>query len=295
MKKYLWIIFLSGLIFPLLGMSDPEVEAYFRRQNIRVNIHYDSIGEHNVRSIETFLQDNSGPLIVFIHGAGSDGMKFRKLMSDTSLLARARLVTVDRPGYGASTPGLPLPGIRDQACVVERVLSRYSFTSCLVVAHSYGCAIAATFVAEHPELNLRLIMLAPAIDPELEKVYFISKMAMKESVNWLLPEKTRVAGAENRVHRSELQNILSVWKELKVPVCHIHGLQDRVIPYQNIYFSQKSIGSEYLQMELWPHIGHYLVILRRKQVTEKIKALLPEGKGSDQTLFFRSVDGIGFS
>ena len=105
------------------------------------------------------------PPLLFIHGASGnlrDQMRaFRK-----HLEGRARLVFVDRPGHGYSERG---PSANDrpdgQAAAIAALLARKGIDRAIVVAHSLGCAIAASFAVQFPERTAGLVMLAPATHP----------------------------------------------------------------------------------------------------------------------------------
>lgn len=105
------------------------------------------------------------PPIVFIHGASGnllDQMEaFRK-----PLEGRARLIFVDRPGYGYSDRGGPENDTpAGQADAIAKLLQKKGINRAIIVGHSFGGAIAASFGLRHPDMTAGLLFLSPATHP----------------------------------------------------------------------------------------------------------------------------------
>lgn len=275
-KIILLIIFLFALQNNTFAVSDPYITEYFANQNIQVKIHYDTIDGRSIRYIETYMDESADTVIFLLHGAKSRAMKFKKIMSDTSLLKFARIIALDRPGYDQSSPGIPMESIEEQTDIVQCVLDKYDFKSCILVGHSYGGAIVANYAAHNPDKNLRLLLLSAAIDPELEVIFPPSKMVLNEYTIRLMPESTRVASYENLAHQQELEKIKSIWASLDIPVYHMHGILDLVIPFENTYFSQKNINPDNLKIILLDDVGHSIVRFKKEEIVEAILDLSQE-------------------
>jgi pimeloyl-ACP methyl ester carboxylesterase len=105
------------------------------------------------------------PAVVFLHGAVATLVDpltaFRP-----ALEGRARLVFLDRPGHGYSgrrDDGDADPAV--QADVVAALLSAIGVRRAVLVAHSFGGAVAAAFAVRHPDATAGLVLLAPATHP----------------------------------------------------------------------------------------------------------------------------------
>jgi pimeloyl-ACP methyl ester carboxylesterase len=105
------------------------------------------------------------PPIVFIHGASGNlrdqAVAFRTMFGD-----RAEMLFVDRPGYGYSERGGPENNTPDgQADAIARLMERLNIPSAIIVGHSFGGAIAASFAVQHPDKTAGLVLLSAVLYP----------------------------------------------------------------------------------------------------------------------------------
>lgn len=108
-----------------------------------------------------YLDEGSGPPILFIHGLAGQMRNFTH-----SLLERLkndyRVVILDRPGSGYSTrPPHASATIGAQAATISRFAEALGLKQPLVVGHSLGGAIALALAMNHPEQVNRLALIAP--------------------------------------------------------------------------------------------------------------------------------------
>ena len=105
------------------------------------------------------------PPIVFIHGA-SGNLRDQAATFGDQLAGRAELLFVDRPGHGYSERGGPRNAYPDgQADAIARLMEKRGIERAIIVGHSFGGAIAASFGVLHPEKTAGLLFLAPATHP----------------------------------------------------------------------------------------------------------------------------------
>lgn len=105
------------------------------------------------------------PPIVFIHGA-SGNLRDQATAFRAPLEGRAELLFVDRPGHGYSERGGPENDTPDgQADAIARLMEKRGISRAIIVGHSFGGAIAASFAVLHPEKTAGLLFLAPASHP----------------------------------------------------------------------------------------------------------------------------------
>lgn len=111
--------------------------------------------------------EGSGQLpIVFIHGASGNLRDLEEPLAD-KLKGKHRLIFIDRPGHGHSSRGsaddMHLPW--GQARIVSELLKHLNIDKAIIVGHSYGGGVAASFAVNHPMQTGGLIFLAPATHP----------------------------------------------------------------------------------------------------------------------------------
>lgn len=105
------------------------------------------------------------PPIVFIHGA-SGNLRDQLFAFRKPLEGRARLIFVDRPGYGYSDRGGPENDTpAGQADAIATLLKAKGITRAIIVGHSLGGAVAASFGVLHPDMTAGLLFLSAATHP----------------------------------------------------------------------------------------------------------------------------------
>ncbi|HZG27857.1 MAG TPA: alpha/beta hydrolase [Ensifer sp.] len=124
------------------------------------------IGGYALNSVDIPAGANADlPPIVFIHGA-SGNLRDQLFAFEKPLEGRARLIFVDRPGYGYSDRG----GAENdtpagQADAIARLLEKKGIDRAIIVGHSLGGAIAASFGVRHPDKTAGLLFLSAATHP----------------------------------------------------------------------------------------------------------------------------------
>ncbi|WP_417423103.1 alpha/beta fold hydrolase [Hoeflea sp.] len=105
------------------------------------------------------------PPLVFIHGA-SGNLRDQMAPFRPGLEGRAEMLFIDRPGHGWSERGgaeNQTPG--GQASAIARAMQAKGMTKAIIIGHSFGGAIAASFALDHPQMTAGLVFLAPATHP----------------------------------------------------------------------------------------------------------------------------------
>lgn len=125
------------------------------------------------------------PPLVFIHGA-SGNLRDQMHAFRAKLEGRATLLFVDRPGHGYSERGGPENAWPDgQANAIARLMEKRGIDKAIIVAHSFGGAIAASFALEHPEKTAGLLFLAPATHPWPGGIDWYYDLARAPYIGWL--------------------------------------------------------------------------------------------------------------
>lgn len=229
--------------------TDNSTLKYFGKRGLDCSIKLDSIYDHPLRWVEvSTLEKDTLPIVLFVHGAPGSANNFYEFLADTTLLSCARLISVDRLGYSPHDQGESVVSIQKQSDALAKVLAHYHYPWNLVVGHSYGGPIVSNFAIDHPEKVKAAILLAPALDPENEKILGIAKLTEWKTTKWMVPDLFMVAAEEKNAHVDELNQLLPKWENVAVPFVHMHGTKDGLVPYENIEFSKEVIPKEFLQI-----------------------------------------------
>lgn len=263
--------FKSGLVlgFVVIMLS---LSSCFKRYIVtekEIKQHYDTLAfKPNYKVLEgsdfklytaTFGIDTLQP-IVFIHGAPGRWEGFSRQLDDTSFHSKFHLLASDRPGYGFShyKKKNKKVSIEKQAELIEKsLLLNQSNKKAILVSRSYGAPIAAYMVAKNPEKYEKLIMMAPAIDPDNEKFFKFSKFGKWPVLRWFLPKRFVTAAFEKYDHVEELRRIEPIWSEVVIPTIVMYGGRDWVVTHENFDYAIAKLGEAENRTYIFiPEAGH---------------------------------------
>ncbi len=262
--------------FVELRKSDQEIAEAFRGEPVRpVVFRYQQDGR-TIRYIESARPDSDSlPVIVFFHGAPSSLSFFEKFFKDPILLKHARLVAVDRPGYGFSDFGKIEPSIARQAELLQPVINRYRDAPFLVlVGSSYGGPLAARLAMNNPGVVDHVVFVSSALGPGLERVYDISYLVDKPLFRWMVPQILLNANDEKLSHKKALEEIAPDWDRITAGVTFLHGQKDDLVYPSNVEFARKRLVNARVKEYLLPENRHDIVFNKREYMTKVILDVL---------------------
>jgi pimeloyl-ACP methyl ester carboxylesterase len=122
---------------------------------------------------------DDGPVVLLAHAAPGS----RRTDPDPAATAAAgiRLLTVDRPGYGASTLGAAPVTVATAADDAALALDRLGVTEAAAAGWSAGGRVAVALAARHPALVSRVAVLATPAPDEIVPWYGEDNRAMVEA------------------------------------------------------------------------------------------------------------------
>ena len=283
--------------------DDQAIAREFAGQSIRPVVHHYTVGDRSIRFVETTakpplaepttyksaeaaravgLDDPTRPTVIFVHGAPSSLSFFNDFFKDTTLLRRARLVAVDRPGYGYSDFGRVETSIIRQAELLQPLIDRYKQSRFLVlVGSSYGGSVVARLAMNNPARPAvrgidHVVFVSSALGPGLERTYGISYWIDKPPVRWLIPTLLRLANDEKLAHRQALEAILPDWPKITAGITMLHGKQDDLVYPTNVAFAQHQLVNAPFKQFLLPESRHDIVFKKREYMTDIILNVLAQ-------------------
>ena len=205
--------------------------------------------------------DTLPPLLV-VHGAPGAWYGNRNLLTDSLVTSRFQVISVDRPGYGQSWVNQrhgAVTSIATQSSVIRRaLLLNKSHHPGIVLGSSYGGPIAAQLALDTPAAFYRVILLAAAADPAIEKFWWFNKYVHHGPLRWLLPRYLRTATDEKYAHAAQLRLLLPQWQRLAMPVFAVQGDADKIVYPANLDFLQKVLTGRGSRIIRVPGAGHLI-------------------------------------
>jgi pimeloyl-ACP methyl ester carboxylesterase len=223
------------------------------------------------------LREPSSPRVLFVHGSPGTWEAWRVFLDDPELRARARLLAPDRPGYGGSRRGHTEASLVRQAAALAAVLEAEPGPPAIVVGHSLGGPIAARLAMDRPDLVAGMVLIAPSIDPGLERHRWYNVAGSMQMVQWFLPIDWIVSNRELWPLHRELTAMLPLWPRIRVPVILIQGEADELVPPANADFAERVLAGHDLEVERFPGENHFILWKQPAIVERAILELLDRG------------------
>lgn len=219
---------------------------------------------------------DSLPLVVLVHGSPGASDAYLPYLADTVLSGVARLVSIDRPGFGYTSGfGCPEPSQAKQAAAVKAVADRLApGQKVILVGHSLGGPVIARFAMDYPESTAGLVIVAGSIDPEQEEHPWWQTVVDVPPVRWITPKALWTSNAEIIPLEQELTQMLPLWDRITCPVRIIHATDDRLVPVANAGFARRMLKNSLdLKVEILPQGDHFILWSRPELVRKAILEL----------------------
>ena len=261
MRNYLLVVLLLFLCLSSTSCTylqwrhtDQEIQEKFKTLNVESELSYFKVDSLDLDiRIQSVGNLESNINLIFFHGSPSSLSAWDGYLLDSTLLGLTRMHAIDRPGYGYSNFGDEMTSIDAQAQIMSAVINTHKVDNVIAIGSSYGGPLAARIGLLNPRVKA-VVMISPAIDPNNEKDIWASRFTQWKLTRWLVPTSYRVAGDEKTVHAAELALIEPDWKNLDIPVLHIHGDTDDIVPYENINFTKEIFRN--IEVISIPEKGH---------------------------------------
>jgi pimeloyl-ACP methyl ester carboxylesterase len=216
---------------------------------------------------------DSLPLVVLVHGSPGSADAFLSFLADTILSQKARLVTIDRPGFGYTQHfGKPEPSLEVQAACVQAVVNQLApGQKVWLVGHSLGASVIARFAMDYPEQTAGLVLVSASIDPELEEHPWWQTAINPPPLKWLIPKSFWTSNAEIIPLESELKKMMPLWGHITCQVRVVHAQNDRLVPVANTDFARRVLTNcPDLGVTVLPDGDHFIIWNRYEKVRQEI-------------------------
>ncbi|MFL5741418.1 MAG: alpha/beta fold hydrolase [Flavisolibacter sp.] len=239
--------------------TDGELKQIFSENHIQASIHYYTSKGRRLRYVSA--GKDGLPTVLFLHGSPGSMSYYSFRFMDSAMQQNFKMYAVDRPGYGYSGLGDPEPSIQKQSEMIRPILDSLNKAThpIIVVGGSYGSSIACRLAMDHPELVDALVLTGPSLAPGKETYFWFTSVIETPAIRWFIPRALRSANTEKYYHRQELEKMLSLWKNIRVPVMYLQGAKDNIIDTSNAGFAREHlVNVSYLHIHFFPEREHLL-------------------------------------
>jgi pimeloyl-ACP methyl ester carboxylesterase len=278
--KAFWISLAAGLCFLLLmdscmqfRMSKSEIADFFKDKEQKGTLHQYDAGKRVMNYLHVGGKDQ--PVVIFVHGSPGSLSAFIDFMDDTLLVNHSQLISVDRPGFGASNFGYAEKTLTGQSQLLFPVLKKYKTDKPLIlVGHSLGGPIIAQMAMDYPEMIDGLIIVAGSIDPELEPHEWFRGPLATPFLKWMLPRSIRASNDEIYQVKPQLEEMLPRWKDIRVPVTVIQGARDVLVPPENADFAKKMMINTTVKVIMMEDMNHFVPWSHPHLIRQEIRDMI---------------------
>lgn len=226
------------------------------------SLHTMSISGFNLHYAEAGEVGN--PTVVFIHGTPGSWRALGRLLGHSQLREQARLVAIDRPGWGGS--GLleneAQGSFTEQSRLITPLLARLKAESgnkpLILVGHSLGASYAPYLAYRNPELVDAVLMAAGAIDPELSKPRWYNHAANIWPISRLIDDGLQKANIEIWGVYAALTELEPWWATASIPMVYMQGEDDELVDPRNLDYAENFLPRENTRVVRIPDQSHFV-------------------------------------
>jgi len=233
----LLVILVAAQVIFTFRTSDEDAAATFAKQGVPFKTVYLPIKSKTMHYV--VAGNDSLPTIVFIHGSPGSWTAFEDYLLDKELVARYRMISIDRPGFGYSNFGEAL-NFAEQGVLLSAVLQKINNGKPIaLVGHSLSGPMVIKLAAENPAANINnVVVLAGSVDPALEEPEKWRNVINKIPLRYFIPGAMRPSNDELWMFKKDVYALTPDFARVTCNVILMHGDSDQLVPPPNALYSQ---------------------------------------------------------
>lgn len=221
------------------------------------------------------------PRIILVHGSPGSWDNYLSFFGSEKLRRSAHLIAVDRPGFGKSTKGGAVPSLERQSRALGPLLENQAGEAkAVLVGHSLGGPVVVQMAVDYPEKVGGLVLVAPSIAPDLEKLRWYNHAASWWGFKWALPRPIKHSNEEILPLKDELERLEKEVHHLEIPVVVIQGEKDFLVPHKNADYVQETFTNADVEIQKYPDLNHFIPWTRPDLIEKALFTLLAQARES---------------
>ncbi|MBI2730447.1 MAG: alpha/beta hydrolase [Sphingobacteriales bacterium] len=251
----LWLIMAQSCM--KMRISDSRAKENFKKAGVVLTTVTVPVGNRHIHYAKT--GNDTFPTIVFVHGSPGEWGAFAQYMEDKDLLAKFRMISIDRPGFGYSDYG-NAEHMDKQAALIEPVLKQLQNGKPMYLAgHSLGGPMIVWLAGDNPAMYDGLVLLAASVDPAEEKTEGWRGVLDNTPLQFFVPGALRPSNTELKYFKKDVYALQQKFPLIKCKVFIVHGMKDTFVPVGNAAYAEKKlINAASVETTLIPDANHFI-------------------------------------
>lgn len=263
------------------SMSDRKVDEFFAESQVKPVSEFYKVDGYQMHY--KVLDLDKDATLIFVHGTPGSWDAFISYFKDSAYYQQAVVISPDRPGFGKSSYGKPVASLEEQSKLLAPILEKYPAPR-ILIGHSLGGPLVARMAMDYPELVEGIVMLAPALAPDLEPEEDWFRVPMRwPVVEGLVPMILRVSNEELIYLKEELELMLPLWESITVPSTVIQGGADGLVDPGNAAFADSMLVNAQRRIVFLDSQNHFLPWNEYELVKTEVLRMLKELKSEPMT------------
>jgi pimeloyl-ACP methyl ester carboxylesterase len=232
-----WIFFAQSCM--KFRMSDSKAIASFAKAGVTLHTETIKVNDFNLHFAKT--GNDSFPTLFFVHGSPGSWDAFSVYMQDKDLLAKFRIISIDRPGFGYSQFG-NAKNLQEQSNIISPFLKYIDNKKAIyIIGHSLGGPLAIKLAADNPTAFTAIVLLAASVDPAEEAPEKWRGFVFNSSLSYFMPGAFKPSNEELWYFKKDIIPLSKQFVAITCPVFIVHGDKDKFVPVGNADYAKKML------------------------------------------------------
>jgi pimeloyl-ACP methyl ester carboxylesterase len=215
--------------------------------------------------------DAAKPMLLFVHGSPGSWKAWSGFLKAPELAGYQSRVSVDRPGFGASSvPGV-MPDLRKQAALLAELIP--SGQKAIVIGHSLGSPLAAWMAIDAPDRVCGVVSIAGSLSSVYEAPRWYNQLVDSALVSWAVPPRMLLSNQEMMPLQAELVKLELALPLLKTPFILMQGGKDSLVDPRTADEVEKRAPRQWIHVQRLPQEGHFVLWEKPQLVNDAIRSL----------------------
>jgi pimeloyl-ACP methyl ester carboxylesterase len=250
-----WIIFAQSCM--KFRITDSKAKNNFLKEN--VTLHTETISSNGFNLHFAKTGNDTLPTLFFVHGSPGSWDAFSVYMKDKDLLAKYRMISIDRPGFGYSQFG-DSRNMQEQSQIISPLFTYIDNKKPIyIVGHSLGGPLAIKLSADNPNVFAGIVLLAASVSPADEAPEKWRGVLANSSLEYLMPGAFKPSNNELWLFKKDIIPLSKQFVNITCPVWIVHGDKDKFVPVANAgYAKQMLVNAKFVETKILKGAPHFI-------------------------------------